>query len=150
MQLRLHAFDLPLRHTFTISRGSMDAQPTLIVELEAHGQRGFGEATTNDYYGATLENMSAALRSVEQDLGSHELTDPAALWDQLNNRLGAHPFAQCALDQAAWDLFGKLQQKPVHELWGLTVDDLPLSNYTIGIDSIDKMVAKMNEFGDWP
>ena len=32
MELRLHAFDLPLKHTFTISRGSIDIQQTLVAE----------------------------------------------------------------------------------------------------------------------
>lgn len=61
MQLRIHRFELPLRHTFTISRGSIDVQTTLIVELTDGEHRGFGEATTNDYYGFTFENMAAAL-----------------------------------------------------------------------------------------
>lgn len=150
MKLILHAFDLPLRHTFTISRGSIDVQPTLIVELASRGQSGYGEATTNDYYGATLENMAAALRGVEAQLAHLPDDDPAALWQALQPQLGGHPFAQCALDQAAWDLCGKLRNQPVWQLWGLTLDRLPASNYTIGIDTIDKMVAKMNEFTGWP
>src|SRR5438067_3981312 len=100
MQLRLHHFDLPLRHVFTISRGSMTVQPTLIVELEQDGLRGYGEATTNDYYGFTLENMAAALKQVEPRLAAAKLTDPAALWDELYPALQENPFAQCALDQA--------------------------------------------------
>ena len=32
-----HAFDLPLRHIFTISRDSTSVQPTLIVELQEEG-----------------------------------------------------------------------------------------------------------------
>lgn len=150
MKLHLHTFDLPLRHTFTISRGSMDVQPTLIVELEQDGHHGYGEATTNDYYGATLKNMTAALRHVEAELADHTLDDPAGLWQALHPKLQAAPFAQCALDQAAWDLFGKLKGEPVWKLWGLSLERLPLSNYTIGIDSIEKMVAKLLEFADWP
>jgi L-alanine-DL-glutamate epimerase-like enolase superfamily enzyme len=150
MNLRLHSFDLPLRHTFTIARGSIDVQPTLIVELEEDGQRGYGEATTNTYYGATLENMSAALERVREQLALRALNDPAALWDDLHPLLAAHPFAQCALDQAAWDLFGKLRGEPVWQLWGLELKNLPVSNYTIGIAEISTMVAKMQEFAGWP
>lgn len=150
MNLALHTFDLPLRHTFTIARGSMDVQPTLIVELEQDGVRGYGEATTNDYYGATLANMSAALREVEPQLAEHEVTDPSALWQQLQPKLAAHPFALCALDQAAWDLFGKLRGEPVWKLWGLSLDHVPASNYTIGIADISTMVAKLEEFPGWP
>lgn len=150
MNLRLHKFDLRLRHTFTISRESIDVQPTLIVELEEDGLRGFGEATTNRYYGATYENMTAALESVRGDLASRPAGDPAELWSDLSVQLAEHPFAQCALDQAAHDLWGKKLGQPVYKLWGLTTEKNPVTNYTIGIDDIDVMVAKMKELPDWP
>ena len=35
MKLHLYEFDLPLRHVFTISRGSVAVQKTMIVDLEA-------------------------------------------------------------------------------------------------------------------
>jgi L-Ala-D/L-Glu epimerase / N-acetyl-D-glutamate racemase len=35
-------------------------------------------------------------------------------------------------------------------LWGLSTEKIPASNYTIGIDQTDVMVAKMNEFPGWP
>ena len=57
LKLRLHHFDLPLRHVFTISRESISVQPTLIVELSDGEHRGFGEATANAYYGATVERI---------------------------------------------------------------------------------------------
>ncbi len=150
MNLRIHTFDLPLRHTFTISRGSLDVQPTLIVELEEDGLRGYGEATTNDYYGATLENMTATLRGVEAHLAGRPCDDPGTLWADLQPWLGEHPFAQCALDQAAWDLYGKKRQQPLWQLWGLQLSNLPISNYTIGIADIPTMVAKLHQFSGWP
>jgi L-alanine-DL-glutamate epimerase-like enolase superfamily enzyme len=150
MHLRLHTFHLPLRHTFTISRGSVDVQPTLIVELEEGALRGYGEATTNDYYGATLESMSAALLAVREEIESYSLTDPAAFWETMRPSLRDHSFAHCALDQAAHDLWGKLRGSPVWKLWGFSIDHLPPTNYTIGIDSIENMVAKMQEFPGWP
>lgn len=100
MRLRIHQFDLPLRHTFTISRESITVQKTLIVELEEDGWQGYGEATTNRYYGFTFESMAAALERVRPALEAQSLTDPAALWEQLHPQLSDNPFAQCALDQA--------------------------------------------------
>ncbi len=150
MKMRLHHFDLRLRHKFTIARGSIDTQPTLIVELEEGGASGYGEATTNSYYGATLENMSAALETARAEIESHPLGDPAALWELLDARLGSNRFAQCALDQAAHDLWGKKLGQPVYRLWGLRTDKLPPTNYTIGIDKIEVMVEKMREFAGWP
>jgi len=151
MKMLLHPFDLPLRHVFTISRGSTEVSRTLVVELQQDGHSGYGEAGESDFYGATLDNMTSALEQVRAEVESARLDDPARLWEQLRPALAANTFAQCALDQAAWDLWGKLCAQPVWKLWGLTLDkDLPLTDYTIGIDTIEVMIAKMAEFPDWP
>ncbi|MCP5810134.1 dipeptide epimerase, partial [Klebsiella pneumoniae] len=68
MKLRLHAYDLPLRHTFTISRESITSQPSLIVELEHGGCRGYGETTANNYYGFTIESMAQAIAALEREI----------------------------------------------------------------------------------
>jgi L-alanine-DL-glutamate epimerase-like enolase superfamily enzyme len=150
MQLRLHAFDLPLRHTFTISRESITSQPTLVVELMQDGVSGYGEATSNKYYCFTIERMAKDLTALGDQLQATTLDDPTALWSQCHAALKEDPFALCALDQAAHDLWGKLRGQPVWKLWGLSTEKTPASDYTIGIDKIDVMVAKMNEFPGWP
>ncbi len=150
MRLSTHVFDLPLRHTFTISRESTKVQPTLIVELSDGQRHGFGEATTNSYYGMTLDKMREGLARVRPIVESLDRFDPPELWESVAPQLQDCPFALCALDQAAYDLWGKQQGKPVYELWGLSTDCTPLSNFTIGIDTIDVMVAKLQEMPDWP
>jgi len=150
MKLALHSFDLPLAHPFGISRGTTTVQTTLIVELQQDGLRGFGEATENSYYGATVENMSGVLERVRPIIEEHSLVDPAAFWELVHPRLVESTFAQCALDLAAHDLWGKLRGQPLWRLWGLGIDNLPVTDYTIGIDSIDVMVKKLKEFPDWP
>ena len=150
MRLRLHAFDLPLRHTFTISRESTDVQSTLIVELVEGEHHGYGESTTSSYYGFTIKNMAAALESVRPQLESQSLHDPVELWRELDPVLRANPFAQCALDLAAYDLWGKKLGQPVYRLWGL--DTSAIRSPITRSESIrsTQMIAKMAEFPDWP
>ena len=150
MELVLHQFELPLEHTFTISRGSLNVQETLIVELRHEGLVGYGEATTNDYYNATIEQMSADLDRLRPLLKEATPDDPPQLWEQTRPLLANNPFAHCALDMAVHDLWGKTLGKPVYELWGLATDNVPVSNYTIGIDSIERMVEKLQQYQDWP
>ena len=150
MQIKLHAYDLPLRHTFTISRESITSQPTLVVELTQNGVSGYGEATANQYYGFTIERMARDLAALAPQLEAATLDDPATLWAACQPALADDPFALCALDQAAHDLWGKLRGQPTWKLWGLSIDKIPLSDYTIGIDAIDVMIAKLNEFPGWP
>jgi L-alanine-DL-glutamate epimerase-like enolase superfamily enzyme len=146
----LHQFDLPLRHVFTISRGSTAVSRTLVVELRQHGQSGYGEAGESDFYGASIAGMTAALEEVRPQVESARWSDPADLWEQLRPTLSANTFAQCALDQAACDLWGKLRGQPLWKLWGLSLENLPATNYTIGIDTIDAMIRKMDEFPGFP
>lgn len=150
LTLKTYDFELPLRHVFSISRESRSDQPTLIVELSDGVNRGYGEATTNSYYGATLELMREALESVRPLVESAEPLDPVQLWDQTWPILKNNPFAQCALDQATTDLWGKQQGAPVYKLWGLSTDRIPQSNFTIGIDTIEVMVKKLLETPGWP
>ncbi len=150
MKMALHQFDLPLKHPFTIARGTVTVQPTLVVELREGPCRGFGEATASPYYGATVQNMESALEEVRPVVQRCSLDDPARLWDELHHKIQHQPFAQCALDQAAHDLWGKLRGQPVFRLWGLDVRSIPHTSFTIGIDTVDRMVAKLLEMPDWP
>ncbi|MCC5931489.1 MAG: dipeptide epimerase [Cyclobacteriaceae bacterium] len=149
MQIIFHPHNLRLRHTFAISRESYDVQPSLIVELKKDGHSGYGEATANPYYQITVENMMQTIENYRAFIEGLKWDEPTALWEAVADKFGKNTFALCALDEAAYDLWGKLQGKPVHSLWGLDPQKAPVSNYTIGIDTIEKMVEKLKEF-PWP
>jgi len=147
--LHFHRFDLKLKHTFTIAHDSRDVQPTLIVELRDGEYRGFGEATSNKYYGITTDGMMAALERVRPLVESGDWRTAEELWEQAQPSLADNPFAQCALDEAAHDLVAKREGRRLYERWGLDPSQNPLTNYTIGIDTVERMVAKLREL-PWP
>ncbi len=152
LQLELHEVELPLEHPFTIARGTVTMQRSLIAELREEGQSGYGEAPATEYYGASVENVREALEGVRGLVEAQSLvtSDPEALLPEWRAALAEHPFALCALDGAVCDLWGKLRGEPVHRLWGLEPADAPKSSYTIGIDSIRVMIDKLKERPDWP
>jgi len=151
MQLRLRDIHLPMRHAFKIALGTTTVQHNLLVELEQDGVIGYGEGASSHAYEAfTAESMRATLETARPMIEREHLNDPALLWDKLAPTLGQNRFALCALDEAAHDLWGKLRGASVWRLWGLELKHLPPSDYTIGIDPIEKMVAKMKEFDGWP
>ena len=148
MHVSCQSYDLRLRDPFTISRGTVTVQPTLIVRLEHEGLVGLGEATTNDYYGVTLQSMSTALQRVAPQLANHQLENPAELWRELDPLLQDCRFAQCALDCAVWDLYAQQHGQPLWQLWGLRADDgYPPSCFTIGLDTPEQMVRKTDQYG---
>jgi L-alanine-DL-glutamate epimerase-like enolase superfamily enzyme len=150
MKIRLTDIHLPLRHPFTISQGTTITQHNLLVELEQDGITGYGEGASSHAYAFTAATMREALEAAAPRIEADSLDGPAEFWDRMLPLLGHNRFALCALDQAANDLWGKLRGEPNWKLWGLQLDKLPLSDYTIGIDTIEKMVFKMNEFPGWP
>lgn len=146
MKLILHTYNLKLRHTFTITHESRDVQPTLIVELREGDLSGYGEATETPYYGVTMSKMTSQLENARPFIENYDLQDPAWFWADINSSLkDEHPFALCALDIAANDLWGKKKGLPLHRLWGLDTSKNPITDYTIGIDTVEKMVDKMRE-----
>lgn len=145
MQIILHQYTLLLKHHFKIARDERSAQPTLIVELKNGELSGYGEATTNTYYQITYENMSACLQKVNERLTNYTFSTPEQFWDDMKDCFVNNPFAQCALDEAAYDLYGKKIGKPLYQILGLDLGKMPQTNYTIGIDSIENMVKKMKE-----
>jgi L-alanine-DL-glutamate epimerase-like enolase superfamily enzyme len=149
MQLLFHPFELNLKHTFTIAHDSRDVQSTLIVELRDGSFSGFGEATSNPYYGATVDKMVASLESIKSTIEDDSFSTPENLWERTHEALKSNPFAQCALDEAAHDLYAKKQAKKLYQAWGLNPESNVLTNFTIGIDTIEKMVEKMREL-PWP
>ena len=142
-------FDLKFKHPFTISKGTKTHQPTLIVELDFHGIKGYGEAPAISYYDITVDKMIADLEAKKTYIEKYALTDPERYWHYLHHLLPQNNFLVCALDMAAWDIYGQLKSQPLYQLWNLDHIGTPVTDYTIGIDSIEKMVAKMKE-QPWP
>jgi len=149
MHLIIRTYTLKLRHTFTISRESRDTQPTLIVELTHEGYSGFGEATSNPYYNIRIEDMIKDLQNVETHIIDSYGKTPEDFWRVMASHLKENMFALCALDTAYCDLYAKIKGKKLYELWNYSIANIPLTNFTIGLDSIEKMVLKMIET-PWP
>lgn len=149
MKLRYKIVQLPFRHPFTISKGTKTHQPGIVVELEHLGRKGYGEAPAINYYNITAEQMAADLERKKILVEKFAFTDPERYWHYLHHLYPNNPFLVCALDMAGWDLYGKMRGTPLSRIWGLQMEQAPITDYTIGIDSIEKMVAKMKE-QPWP
>lgn len=149
MKVSYKQYNLPFKYPFTISKGTKTHQPTLIVELEYFGAKGYGEAPAIAYYNIPVEKMIEDLERKKTFVEKFSFSDPERYWHYLHHLFPQNPFLVCALDMAGWDLYGKLKRKQLYQLWNLDVTKAPLTDYTIGIDTIEKMVAKMKE-KPWP
>ena len=149
MQVKFKAYNLLFLYPFTISKGTKTHQPTFIVELEYFGVKGYGEAPAISYYNIPVEKMIADLERKKQFVEKFAFSDPERYWHYLHHLFPMNPFLVCALDMAGWDLYGKLKGKQLRNLWRADSSKSPVTDYTIGIDTIEKMVKKMKE-KPWP
>ena len=150
MQLQYFSIELPFEYPFSISGGRTKThQPSLIVSLTLGNITGWGEAPAIVYYGVTVENMLLVLEAKKAMIEKFAFTTPDRFWHFLHHLLPQHPFLVAALDIAAWDLYGKLSRKPLFAVWNTEWKNTPLTDYTIGIDSPEKMLQKM-QAKPWP
>lgn len=149
MQLILRPYTLQLKHTFTISRESRDEQASLVVELKEDGLSGYGEATANPYYKVGVPEMMSDLKQLEPLIAESSGMPPEEFWEKMKTQLSKNMFALCALDLAYNDLYARKAGKKLYELWEYDTSHNPLTDYTVGIDTIEKMVSKMREL-PWP
>ena len=149
MKVQYKTYSLPFKYPFTISKGTKTHQPTFIVELEFMGIKGYGEAPAISYYNIPVEKMAEDLERKKIFVEKFAFSDPERYWHYLHHLFPNNPFLVCALDMAGWDIYGKLKRKQLHELCRLDTATAPLTDYTIGIDTIEKMVAKLKE-RPWP
>ena len=151
MTVQYTSSNLPFEYPFTISNGRTKThQPALIVQLGLGPFTGLGEAPAIAYYDISVDQMIADLEGKKKMVEKFALTEPERYWHYLHHLFPNNPFLVCALDMACWDLFGQMKSKPLYQLWSTEWrDDMPLCDYTIGIDNIDVMVAKMKA-KPWP
>ena len=149
MKVSYKTYSLPFTYPFTISKGTKTHQPTFIVQLEFFAVKGYGEAPAISYYNIPVEKMISDLELKKNFVEKFSFSDPERFWHYLHHLFPDNPFLVCALDMAGWDIYGKLKRKQLHELWGLDPATAPLTDYTIGIDTIETMVKKMKE-KPWP
>jgi L-alanine-DL-glutamate epimerase-like enolase superfamily enzyme len=150
LKLSYKSYDLKFKYPFTISRGTKTHQPTLIIKLEHLGLKAFGEAPAISYYNIPVSKMISDLQQKKLFAEKFAFTEPERYWHFVHHLFPGNSFLVCALDIAGWDLFGKMKGKPLRQLLKLNASEKePVTDYTIGIDTIETMLEKMNE-KPWP
>ena len=149
LHLKYYPFDLAFKYPFTTYKGTKTHQPILVVSLGMGRMTGYGEVGAISYYNVTVEDMIAQLEAKRQVIERYALTSPERYWHFLHHLFPGQNFLIAALDIAGWDLFAKMRGKPLYEMLGLKWEHTPITDYTIGMDSIDEMLAKVKA-NPWP
>ena len=144
LTLRYKAYELHLKHVFTLASGSRSTTPVMLTELEFENIVGYGEASMPPYLGENHETARSFLSKV--DLTQFEspflMEDILTYVDQL---VPGNYAAKASVDIALHDLVGKIMKQPWYKIWGLNPDRTPNTSFTIGIDKPEVVKTKVRE-----
>jgi L-alanine-DL-glutamate epimerase-like enolase superfamily enzyme len=133
-----------------IARGGRSDYRTVWVRLrDAEGNEGWGEAAPSKFYGETAESVMAALPYYAAALPADpfDIEETERRWEGIMRNNAA---ARSALSAALHDLVAKRLGVPLYRLWGLDPAKAPRSTFTIGLDTPERIRAKVKEAGEYP
>jgi L-alanine-DL-glutamate epimerase-like enolase superfamily enzyme len=142
MQALFTPYLLELKHSFSIAKFSRTNTPVVLLKLTYEGIEGFGEASMVPYMGESFETASLFLSKVDWNRFKFPFNFASVI--QYLDSLGAgQPAIKAAIDIALNDLNGKLLGKSCTEIYGADASKMPLTSYTIGIDSPEVIREKV-------
>ncbi len=142
MQLAYKPYQLELKHPFSIAKFTRTSTPIMLIRLTYEHTEGYGEASMVPYMGESIESAIAFLNKVDWNrfifpFNFEEIIDYLDSIDQ------GQPAIKAAIDIALNDIKGKLLKQSCHEIYAANPAKMPLTSYTIGIDSPEVIREKV-------
>lgn len=150
-RVELHHVAMKLVHPFQTSFGTQTDHHCVLVSAYGEGHVGWGECTVGlgpFYSGETIVSAWTVLKDhlVPMVLG-RELSHPSDV-APLTARVRGNEMAKAGLENAAWDLFGRVQSQSVKNMIGGVRDRVPVG-VSIGIEpTIEALLARVDLFVD--
>ncbi len=145
MKMQTRTLDLRYYHEFRISRGGSPGTTTVLVELSADGCLGRGEGVPVRFYGWPQDALLARLGALADGA-----EDSCAWFDDALAGLADLPPARFALETAWFDLQAQRAGQTLRRWLGLPDGEPGLTSFTIGLASLDEMLAKAAEAAEYP
>jgi len=148
MKISCKEFQLELKHAFSIAKFTRTSTPLLLLKIDFEGQTGYGEASMVPYMGESYETAHAFLKKVDWNKFQFPF-DFAAINSYLDSLAEGNPAVKAAIDIALHDLNGKLLNKPCYEIFGADPAKMPVTSFTVGIDTPEVLRKKLEDAADF-
>lgn len=147
LHLAYKPYFLKMTYPFRIADNVRTGTPIMLIKISYEGIEGFGEASMPPRYGENLDTAMAFLNQL--DLNQFDSPLPITpILSYIDDVQTGNPAVKAALDIALHDLWGKIEQKPVHELYALPAETLYTAK-TISIEQPDIMATRVTEAKDF-
>lgn len=141
---------LKLKEVFTISRSSRAEVHNVFLAITKDGITGYGEAGPNTRYSETPERVVSDFEAIPPYFFD-DISSPDEI-ESMIKTLEPEPVqsAKTAIEMAWLDWWAKSENQPLWKLLGEEKRITPVTSYTIGIDTLEKMQAKIRDAGQYP
>jgi L-Ala-D/L-Glu epimerase len=119
----------------------------MLIQVEHEGETGYGEASMVPYMGESFQSATDFISRVDASQFKYPF-DFDAIIAYLDSIAPGNPAIKAGIDIALHDLDGKLKQTPCWQLLGSDPAKMPLTSFTIGIDTPDMIIRKVKENPD--
>ena len=145
-RIDLHVIEMTLKSPFVTSLGTVTTRQGIIVEVkDDRGISGFGEAVAFSSPWYTEETVETCFHMLKDHLAplvlNRPFEHPSELFDRMSS-VRKNPMAKAAIDMAAWDLYAKGLNQPLHQVIGGTRNEV-LAGVAIGAKTPDELLSQV-------
>ena len=144
MKISYKLLNLELKFPFTIAKFSRTSTPVLLLEIHYEGFTGLGEASMVPYMGENFDTAIAFLNQTDLTRFSFPFNMEEII-AYLDDIASGQPAIKAAIDIALHDLTGKIENSPCFSLFEANPQKMPLTTYTIGIDTPEVIIKKVKD-----
>jgi len=137
---------LKTAHPFGISYGTSETSENVLVRMKYKDFEGLGEASPASYHNETVPTVMAVLeRWQKSDIFGDDPFAIAEIAKRMDKSVAGNFSAKAAVEMALYDLAGKIAGLPTYKMLGLAGLERPITDFTIGIDSLEMIEKKTYE-----
>lgn len=144
MEVSIKEFSLELKHAFSIAKFTRNSTPLLLLRIKYQEKIGYGEASMVPYMGENYETAKQFLAKVDWSRFSFPF-DFKQIIQYLDSLAPGNPAIKAAIDIALNDLNGQLLNKPCYEIYGSEISKMPVTSFTLGIDTPEVLLKKLDD-----
>ncbi|TCD13030.1 dipeptide epimerase [Pedobacter frigidisoli] len=144
MKISCKPFELELKHPFSISKFTRTSTPLVLLRIQYEDFIGYGEASMVPYMGESYESANAFLKLIDWDKIRYPFNFEEII-AYLDSLAPGQPAIKAAIDIALNDIQGKVLGKPCYEIYGADLAKMPVTSYTIGIDTPEVIREKLKD-----
>jgi O-succinylbenzoate synthase len=150
-RIELSLLEMPYVHYFETSLGREESRTFILVKVSSGGEFGYGEVVADRIPLYSYETTSTAWAVLKEFLipivFEFGITNPQDFYERVQVFKG-HPMAKAGLELALWDLFAKVKEQPLWEIYGGEKQEIP-AGVSVGIqDSVEQLLDRIHSFLD--